>query len=1069
MAQKKENSKGKKSIMALITPILVPILLVVLLASAFFTIVDGIIKIIEGVVRSIVTNIASFLSNPFKYVSSKWATFSNFLDKTIGIGKKFNENEYEDARKDLEAALVIDDTDFKNMKEALQGKVNQTATGLDDIMLKKMLLSYYRGLYLQDTNILMELSDEEKISEEEAYPFEIVKGNSDNGRGEDGKKYLQAKGMISIVKYNSDSKKNEPIIYYPSETLKEIYEKHYLSVVKDNEGYANSVLDYLERCYTYSSSGIQMYVANEDTKKETWKYENEGRTLKLSSSSLKNVKLTNIEFYEKVAQYATPVEFMVDLMEVTGSKDFINAFIETVGTKTSIEMELSEITYEESSEEVDERTRNTVISGKKEDINYEVKRSDGTTDGLIVNKEILSDEEKVKITVIDNKKAISIIDVYANANKLEYSSKEVSQTNNWTVIWELYNPDQTVKEKKDISKVIHKTTTTHKEKKYDLVITGADTWYYKMKLNNTTKDKRTIYTSITENNEEVEVPDENSVIKIVKKDEDNEYNSSQNPNIFNNNEEISYKTVEDCLNLQYKYIINIREDGYDPSSYTFTDMRSSDTEITMSTLKKVTIDTIGKGTQTVVDNTDLFLGLLSNEDGKYKVGAKFKAKSAGGKVVKYPDLYKGDTGAGELLINGAEMLFMLLEESKNTQGLSDVMRYILYLYSGIDYGVTSLDFNMFASKDFSSVGISGSTLLKEYIHTWEGKPPTNEDGTKYIIYNDGYGHATVGYGIDIINGGFKAVFQQAGYSISIGGKVDKDFVDSLEEQEINSNIQSIKSITSGLNLTEYQIHALVSRAYNCGISGATGIRDGKTFVQAYKSYWNQERDDLFKEKNSNANFNHKLYTTYMSKPVTADGAYSAGLERRRKSEWILFQTGYYNVIDKWYSKTGELVSAAYDVADHFINSGPTVHYAGNDVNGATNNGRHCIYGDIQGAWDKPISNPSTYGVVCATFVSLAIWKAGLIDETTINRYGYNSCTGVTTMLNAVGWEKIYSASELQPGDVVFQPGHVLIYVGDGKCIDQNYCVVTSEGNDYRGNEVSVPSSFTYGYRYVASN
>ena len=86
---------------------------------------------------------------------------------------------------------------------------------------------------------------------------------------------------------------------------------------------------------------------------------------------------------------------------------------------------------------------------------------------------------------------------------------------------------------------------------------------------------------------------------------------------------------------------------------------------------------------------------------------------------------------------------------------------------------------------------------------------------------------------------------------------------------------------------------------------------------------------------------------------------------------------------------GTLVEAAYEVADHFLNSGVTVHYAGSSVLEATNNGRYCIFNDIQGAWDKPIQDQADMVLICATYVSLAIWKAGLLDEATINQYAYN--------------------------------------------------------------------------------
>ena len=54
----------------------------------------------------------------------------------------------------------------------------------------------------------------------------------------------------------------------------------------------------------------------------------------------------------------------------------------------------------------------------------------------------------------------------------------------------------------------------------------------------------------------------------------------------------------------------------------------------------------------------------------------------------------------------------------------------------------------------------------------------------------------------------------------------------------------------------------------------------------YKKYWNQDKDDQFEEKDSNADYEHNMYTQYMSKPVTTNNTqYMPGLERRRKSEW----------------------------------------------------------------------------------------------------------------------------------------------------------------------------------------
>ena len=373
-----------------------------------------------------------------------------------------------------------------------------------------------------------------------------------------------------------------------------------------------------------------------------------------------------------------------------------------------------------------------------------------------------------------------------------------------------------------------------------------------------------------------------------------------------------------------------------------------------------------------------------------------------------------------------DWIFKILENNERTANLLDLTKYLMYKATNIDYGVIEFDFSIFGLEQFQQInGESGGLdLLVEYIHHWEHStpPPTNADGTKYIIENDGAGNAVVGYGVDIFNGGFADEFRAAGQPTSIGSEVDKEFVDGLEKQEIQNCLDSVRAKTSGLNLKEYQIYALVSRAYNCGVAGALTTSRGSpsmNFVNSYKAYWKEE-DDQFEEKNPNANFNHSLYTQYMSKPVTASGyGYMAGLETRRRSEWTLFQTGYFDVLDKWYSEGGDLLSAADEL-----------HTAQQSWSYSTGGGLY--WNNIE----KSINNPSKV-TCCATYVASVLYKAGYFTEAEINSFNYNYAPALYSFLQNKGWQTITSYSELQAGDIVFLsygPGrisHVQIYAGDG--------------------------------------
>jgi len=1042
-----EKVKGivKKFKKRAIISIIIPIMIVVLIAGIYFAILDAIVGIIMDIVTTLAEGVLEFLKNPFKFASSAWGDFSNWLDRTIGIGDKFNPNEYEDRRPNLEASIVITQENFEKI---IYGKQEDDAentigleqavdrdsygVGLEDFYIKKMLLAYYRGMYFDDTNILIELKDDEDSSEL-AKPFIIISGDKDKGWGEDGKRYLKTMGMIDVKLQGT----NTNLIYYPEKILNEIFEKEYKKALENGKvDYANSVLNYLKKCYTYSETGIKMYGYIVDSTFDYIEYCNDGMPVILDTSdSNVMVQMYDIEYNEKISQFATPLEFMTTLMEITGSQDFINNFILMVGESNYIKMELNEIVYEEKTEEIINSVRDTNIVG--------------------TNK---GDAEQKKEIV-------------------------------------------------DKSNVIKSRTKFYKEIKYDLVVTKVVNWYVEIE-NENEKKITTTYTTIDEEENEINISSENEKISIAQDSIQNEYNFSTNPKVFeeipfenfylrinkntgvkkfgddanalteeyvdymkrlyfNQNDEKDanwYITMgvlgddwytlesseEYCLARQLNYILKKPRDTYNNynaytahmqelSKYTFDQLTCKDTEITKSVLKTVInqsyVQIVGKEK----DRTDLFLALLSGEDAKYEVGDAFKAKKDGGVIVKYNSLYGKEeegtnkkVGAGEMLENGADMLFQLLERSPNTHGLADPMRYIMYRYSGNDYGVTEFTFEIYDPNAFAVQPKGGTTILMEYIHELEGTTNVklNADKSKYVIYKDDAGNLLVGYGVNITTGGYGALFEQAGYSLEEGTEVKKEFVNYLEEEEIGDLVEQVREKTKNLDLKEYQIHALTVKARNCGITETFGSKNGKTFEQAYKEYWNESTDNLFKNKNNSANFNHSLYTEYMSKST------SGGTINQRKSEWTLFQTGYYKEIDNWYPDTGEMLEKCVEVMNDLLAN--NVRYSKTDL----------VWKNIEASNDF-----SKYSCVCCTYVTAVIYRAGILPVDYINRYNYHTPEGVNQMLEKAGWTLV-SASEAQPGDIgtftISKSGdkdfrHGFIYAGGNEIWDQSSGCISTEG------------------------
>lgn len=374
-----------------------------------------------------------------------------------------------------------------------------------------------------------------------------------------------------------------------------------------------------------------------------------------------------------------------------------------------------------------------------------------------------------------------------------------------------------------------------------------------------------------------------------------------------------------------------------------------------------------------------------------------------------------------------EWLLSILENDERTANLVNLTKYLMYRATGDNYGVVEYDFSEYNLSNFNDVntgGVSTTDQLIRYIHYFEhnSPPPTNADGTKYIIEDDGAGHPTVGYGVDIFNSGYLSLFTTAGYPTSIGGEVDKEFVDSIEKKIVEDKTSQIKSSLSGLNLTSYQINALISRAYNCGIAGATGTRNGQTFSQAYGNYWNEENDDYFKNKNNQADFNHSLYVNYMKDPMTSKGNYMAGLEKRRKSEWTLFQTGYYDVLDEWHSDTNSIVEVAKNIHEYM----------------EKNNYSYCVYGG--NSYEECSGFNQSHGLnltfeqsktgfkhsCCATYVSWVLQECGYISESEHT----NSASTMQVLLKNKGFIEINNEADLKPGDILCYSGHVEIYAGD---------------------------------------
>ncbi|MGN1301732.1 MAG: glucosaminidase domain-containing protein [Clostridia bacterium] len=443
------------------------------------------------------------------------------------------------------------------------------------------------------------------------------------------------------------------------------------------------------------------------------------------------------------------------------------------------------------------------------------------------------------------------------------------------------------------------------------------------------------------------------------------------------------------------------------------------------------------------------------------------------------------TGGIDLCLhNDAEkQFFEMLESDEDTVNISDVMRFLLYIYDGIDRGITDLD-KYFKVIDMSLVSNSGRGVSpfgcpltrEEFIEAtrnYQGDSILATLAEKFYDictlpeYNVNPCLAYIwaayesGWGKSAVND--KNLFQMGTYTDQTSGKKYSSYDESIKD--FCGWVVSAADLSSSLYSMCYsraQEYATVNKKFE-------GTPDKNIYALFSTFAW------VGYTHTGNARACIRMTYEYLSDRAYicnhADSDDTTMQERADYMEFII--SSRIDLAKTVFGKNcfmghGSIVEAAYEVADHFMNSGVDVHYAA-----AHKGGNNILLPDafnIQDCYDKPLENPAQWGIVCTTFVNLALWKAEIIDTETMNGYNIHSPVYSDMMLKSLdGWEIITDYDDLQEGDVVYSENHTWIYVEGGKMLDQSYCVINSNGSDTRG-ILKNPNrgKFIRGFRYVGS-
>lgn len=186
---------------------------------------------------------------------------------------------------------------------------------------------------------------------------------------------------------------------------------------------------------------------------------------------------------------------------------------------------------------------------------------------------------------------------------------------------------------------------------------------------------------------------------------------------------------------------------------------------------------------------DKFLGLWRNAAGL--PGLDYDPD---GQLVKYklPQGLLSYESPIENILSSKELLYDQLERGENTQTHALLMRYLIQYYMDPDSAVEP-DLSIFENSGFTEFTY-GSSTVKDFIHYFEGTP--KELDGKYVVFDDGFGNRTVGWGIYIDKhiGRFKARGIDAS-TLQIGATIDKTIVDSIEDEIIEEYRNYVIEIT----------------------------------------------------------------------------------------------------------------------------------------------------------------------------------------------------------------------------------------------------------------------------------
>jgi len=510
------------------------------------------------------------------------------------------------------------------MRDSIDESISKNAVGLDDLMLKKILLAYNTGKYSRKADIIIELTKEEGIACKKdasiSSPFTIKQGKDleqlninifetaanrvstffdtlfgggnvfnsqiykdgrDERENKQEKYYLCATGVLKFV-----NDKNEELIYFDEVALNKLYQEYENKKDWENRDYAESVWKYTSsKAYTDGDKGIKIYgheIINEEV--IDWTYnDTDWYTTKINKQVISKYQkvrsLQDLEYYSLVSKYSTPVEFMINLLEISSSQEFVNAFIDKVTNQTSVTLKVYKTRFASGTEITEDIEETTIVKGEIKISAKVTKYWEGKTilmkegtAGIKVDVELESDENilgmsetKVKLILRKVPEGIKEVRVEVQIEERDEPEPEVQiinldnitsgTTKEVTYILTRY------KTKSNTGTINKVTTKLNTETKLDIAVEKAVTWYGTITFDNYVQDN-TVWESKNSSGRRVRVYSPDPIMVSKNKSDEVYTKSSKNASkIFNTSKSVDSITFSEIAGRVENWYAELKSDN----------------------------------------------------------------------------------------------------------------------------------------------------------------------------------------------------------------------------------------------------------------------------------------------------------------------------------------------------------------------------------------------------------------------------------------------------------------------------------------------------------------------------